>query len=344
MQSINKIIICVIGLLSLSGAVFSQWDEMNPVPGAKVYFSSTPFTIGHEGSKTSFTSADFIYGRLELNNQTLSNAFNMSSIKTGRYYLRFRVSAFKNGEQKESYNLWDYLLIKPEIKKNTWLNFDIFPEPAKATSVLCGTETFNSNVAAAPLYHIINREHFPENGEYTIKVRLFLESYDAWEKKEELEKWPVADGEFSFQFNAKDVQAIRKNATAANEVITNTAFRLKKLPEYFYKSAAVNDPELTSAKIGAILKRDLTDRTILKYSIAEYSGTVWQIEKDATGLIKRKYVTPDIHIAYKWNGKCYAGVARLWKEYAGGGNYDVLKAGWWTCNSCGDPIECALIK
>ncbi len=343
MQTINKII-SVIGFLTLPGTAFSQWDEMNPVPGAKMFFSSAPFTTGHEGSKTSFTSADFIYGRLELNNQTLSDAFNMSSIKTGRYYLRYRVAAFKNGEQKGSYNLWDYLLIKQGIEKNTSFNFDIFPEPGKATSVICGSEIFNTGLAAGPLYHIISQETFPENGEYIIKARLFLESYDAWDKKEELEKWPVADGEFNFRFDSKDVQVLRKNAAAANEVITSTAFQLKRLPEYFYKSATVNDPELTPAKIGAILKRDLTDRAILKYSIAEYSGTVWQIEKDAAGIIKRRYVTPDTHIAYKWNGKCYVGVARLWKDYEGGGKYGALKAGWWTCNSCGDPIECTLIK
>lgn len=343
MRSVFKFIFLLMIQLIMVHVTFCQWDEMKTLPNAKIYFSDRPFTTGHEGSKTSFVSADFIYGRLELDNQTLSDAYKMSNIKTGRYYLRYRVSAFKNGEQKESYNLWDYLLIKEGIEKNNWLNFDIFPEPAKATGVICGSEIFNTDLAAGPLYHIITPQHFPENGEYTIKVRLFLESYDAWDKKEELEKWPVADGEFTFQFNAKDVQAIRKNATAANEVITNTAFLLKKLPEYFYKSATVNDPELTPAKIGAILKRDLTDRTILKYSIAEYSGTLWQID-EAAGLIKRRFLTPDIHIAYKWNGKCYVGIARLWKEYAGGGKYGALKVGWWTCNSCGDLIECGLIK
>ena len=203
MQSIKKILSCVFILLCFATNALAQWDDMNPVQGAKMFFSDKPFTTNHESTKNSFTSADFIYGRLELNNKTLFDAFNMTSIKTSRNYLRYRVSAFKNGEQKESYNLWDYLLIKPGTEKNTWLNFDVFPEPGKATSVVCGTETFNSSVAAAPLYHIINREHFPENGEYTIKVRFFLESYDAWDKKEELEKWPVADGEFSFQFDAK---------------------------------------------------------------------------------------------------------------------------------------------
>jgi hypothetical protein len=344
MHSVFKFIFLLMIRLITAHVAFCQWDEMNPLPGAKMYFSDKPFTSGHEGNKTTFTSSDFIYGRLKLNNQTLKDPFKMSNIKTGRYYLRYRVSAFKNGEQKGSFNLWDYMLIKQGVEKNTSLNFDIFPEPAKATGVICGSEIFNTGLAAGPLYHIITPQHFPENGEYTIKVRLFLESYDAWDKKEDSEKWPVADGEFTFQFDAKDVQTIRKNATSASEVITNTAFLLKKLPEYFYKSATVNDPELTPAKIVAILKRDLSDRVILKFSIASYSRLLWHVESDAGGVIKYKYATPGIHIAYKWNEKCYLGTVRLWKDYEGGGKYGSLKVGWSTCNSCGDLMECGLIK
>jgi hypothetical protein len=344
MKFILKIGFLLIVMLLVLLTTYAQWDDMKPITAAKMYFSDKPFTTGHEGNKTTFTSGNFIYGRLELNNQTLQDAFKMSNIKTGRYYLRYRVSAFKNGEQKESYNLWDYLLIKEGIAKNNWLNFDIFPEPAKATGVICGSEIFNTGLAAGPLYHIITPQHFPENGEYTIKVRLFLESYDAWDKKEELEKWPVVDGEFVFQFDAKDVQAIRKNATAANEVIANNAFLIKKLPDYFNRSAAVNDAELTPAKIVAILKRDLSDRVVIKFSIATHNGPLWQVEADASGVIKYKYAAPDIHIAYKWNGKCYVGIARLWKDYEGSGKYGSLKVGWSTCNSCGDLIECGLIK
>jgi hypothetical protein len=324
-------------------STYAQWDDMKPITGATMYFFDKPFSTNNADNKSSFTSNDFIYGRLELPGQTLYNAFGMQRM-TNRYYLRYRVSAFKDGEQKGTFNLWDYLLIKNQNEKNNWLNFDIMPEPAKATSVVCGSEIFNTGLAAGPLYHIISRENFPENGKYIIKVRLFLEAYDSWGSKDELNKWPVADGEFAFDFNTQDVQTIRKNATAANEVIANNAFLIRKLPDYFNRSAAVNDAELTNAKIAAILKRDLSDRVVLKFSIATYNGPLWQVEADANGVIKYKYAAPDIHIAYKWNGKCYLGTARLWKDYEGGGKYGSLKVGWSTCNSCGDLIECGLIK
>ena len=80
----NKIIVTVC-LLCLAISAKSQYETMTDLPGAKMYFSDKPFTTNHDGSKTSFKSSDFIYGRIELNNQTLLEAFKMSSIKT-KYY------------------------------------------------------------------------------------------------------------------------------------------------------------------------------------------------------------------------------------------------------------------
>ena len=110
--------------IALSGS--SQDEEMSPIANAKMYFSDKPFTDNHDGSKTSFKSSDFIYGRIELDNQTLLDAFKMSSIKTKYYYLRFWVTAYKNGEQSGSKNSWEYLLIKNEDDvKKSYLNFEV---------------------------------------------------------------------------------------------------------------------------------------------------------------------------------------------------------------------------
>lgn len=64
----------------------SQHETMLPIPGAKMYFSDGSFTNNHEGAKASFKSCDFIYGRMELqDNQTLLDAFKMSINKI-QYY------------------------------------------------------------------------------------------------------------------------------------------------------------------------------------------------------------------------------------------------------------------
>lgn len=325
----------------------SQDDNMTAIPGAKMYFSDKPFGNNHDGSKTSFKSSDFIYGRIELNNQTLLDAFKMSSIKTKYYYLRFRLGSFKNGELMGSKNSWEYLLIKNEedVKKN-YLNFDILPSPTAATSAMCGLEDFTSNIAGGPLYFIINQSSFPDDGEYSIKVQLFLESFDGWGKQQDPEKWPSVKDEFKFNFSSGDIQTLKKNGDAGDELVRKNTFRLSKLPDYFAKPNTLGDPMLTNANISAVLKRDLPsgNMTLLKFAVGNFTGPLWQVEKNDLGLILRRYVTPDIKIAYKFDGDCYVGYARLWQEYVGGGKYGPLIVGSRSCNSCGDKIDCNLVK
>ncbi len=84
------------------------------------------------------------------------------------------------------------------------------PEPFKATTVLCGTERFNSALSSAPLHGLINNDNFSENGEYRIVVKFYTESYDVWGNREDMEKWPKLEEEFTFMFNEKDVLLLKK--------------------------------------------------------------------------------------------------------------------------------------
>lgn len=341
------IILFLSGLLCFTLSAYCQDETMSPIPGAKIYFSDKPFTTNHEGSKTSFKSGDFIYGRLELDNTTLLEAFKMSSIKTRYYYLRFWITAFKDGEKSGNNNSWDFLLIKNEedVKKN-YLNFDILPDPAKASSAICGTEDFSSVLGSSPLSMIVNQTSFPEDGEYSIQTRLFLETVDVWGKQQAVEKWPVVIDQFQFTFSGSDIQTLKKNAEAADELVQKNTFRLNKLPDYFSNSNKLTDPLLSNANIAAVVKRDLAsgNMALLKYSVGDFTGTLWQIEKNELGLILRRFVTPNINIAYKFQDDCYVGTVRLWQEYIGGGKYGQLIVGSRTCNSCGQKIDCEKVK
>ena len=333
--------------ITMAHNAISQYQEMTPIANAKMYFSDKPFSNGHEGSKTSFKSGDFIYGRIELDNQTLFDAFKMSSIKTKYYYLRFWVSAYKNGEQSGSKNSWEYLLIKsPDDVKKNYLNFDILPNPALATSALCGLEDFTSNIAGGPMYFIINQSTFPDDGEYSIQVRLFLNSVDGWGKEQDVEKWPEVIDKFSFTFNSNDIQTLKKNGDAGDELVRRNTFRLSKLHDYFSKPNTLTDPALSNANISAVLKRDLPsgDMTLMKFAVGNYTGSLWQVEKNDLGIILRRFVTPDVNIAYRFGDDCYVGYTRLWQEYIGGGKYGGLVVGDRSCNSCGEKIDCNLIK
>jgi len=75
-------------LLCVAMNAISHYKTMLPILGAKIYFSDKPFVNNHKGDKPSFKSGDFIYGRMELqDNQTLFDAFKMSINKPQYYYL-----------------------------------------------------------------------------------------------------------------------------------------------------------------------------------------------------------------------------------------------------------------
>lgn len=343
----KSIIIFLSGMLCFVCAAYSQEETMAPIPGAKFYFSDKPFTSNHEGSKTSFKSSDFIYGRLELDNKTLLDAFKMTSIKTNYYYLHIWLTSFKNGEQTGNRNFWEFLLIKNEEDvKKTYLNFDLLPNPSLATTAVCGTEDFSSALTSGPLNMLVNPNSFPEDGEYSINVKMFLETVDSWGKQQEEEKWPTVSEKFSFTFNGSDIQTLKKNNEAADELVKRNTFRLNKLPDYFSSPNKLTDPALSNANIAAVLKRDLAtgNMSLLKFSVGDFTGPLWQVEKNELGLILRRFVTPNINIAYKFQDDCYVGTARLWQEYIGGGKYGQLIVGSRTCNSCGQKIDCDKVK
>ena len=94
-------------LFLVSGFLFaytasSQDAIRKSVPGAKIYFSDKPFTTSNTGSKSSFNSSDFIYGRIELDNKTLQSAFGLPKDGESQMYnksdgyLRYQVTVFKD--------------------------------------------------------------------------------------------------------------------------------------------------------------------------------------------------------------------------------------------------------
>lgn len=216
-----------ISVLVMTSFMFHQPDgKKTTVPG-KIYFSNQPFTTSNAGSKKTFTSADYIYGRMELDEETIDKAFRVTE-NQGRYpnaHFLYRVYIFYKGEEAGFNSSGNFCLVRPKEKTNKWFNFDVLAEPAKATTVIGGTPRFEYyTLGTAPLYGLIRPEKFEENGEYKIVVKFYAETYDTWGNMEPVEKWPVLQEEFAFVFNTKDVPMLLKNKEAADDVIEKNAF------------------------------------------------------------------------------------------------------------------------
>jgi hypothetical protein len=193
----------------------------------KIFFSDQPFTTGNTGSKKTFTSADYIYGRIELDAETINKAFRVfePNVNYPHAYFLYRVYIFHNGQEMGFNSSRNLCLLREKDKNNKWFNFDVLPEPSKASTVISGTQRFEYySIGTVPLYGLIDPDNFKENGEYKIVVKFYTESYDAWGNMEPVEKWPVLEEEFAFIFNAKDVPMLKKNEAAAGDVIGKNAF------------------------------------------------------------------------------------------------------------------------
>lgn len=299
----KKLLVSLICFFSfLNPNIAQMLYDKTSMPGATFYFSNKPFTNSHDGAKTSFKSNEFIYGRLELGDKTLKEAFHLDNIKQGPHYLFYHVASYKDNRQTGSTNsILNALLISEDQLNNKWLNFDVLPEPSKATSKLGmadgqGIGDFG-NITAGPLYAIIGPNNFPADDEYTMYVQFYLRIRDGWGNfVNDDNKWPYAEGSFSFQFNSGDVTALQNNGEAAREKIRTVM--IDKLPDYFVHPIQISEPTVTVAKVTPLIKNYLHDYEVLKVAI-QPASSMWSIVKNDYGIITYRYVTGNYSIAYK---------------------------------------------
>jgi hypothetical protein len=309
----------------------------------KILFSSSPFTGSNSAGKSSFSSNEFIYGRLEVSESTIREAFKVKEIKN-HYFLVCEVEVLKDGEPV-GYHISrnNYILLSDENLDKNWLNLDILPEPTRATTLYSMTDDFTAGYGYIPLYNMINPDYFPSAGTYHLNVKIFSRTRDMYDRDEDQDKWPFIQDGFDFTLREADVATLKKNGKAAWEFMEGNAFRYDKLPPVFSNPGKLTDPNATTAKVAAILKRDLPERAIIKFVAEQYSGTLWSIAKDDFGLPRYKYFNPHIWMVYKADGKCYVGFVTLRQVYSGGGTYGPLEVAW-TSTKDDRGIDCDKVK
>ena len=238
----------------------------NPV--GKILFSNQPFGNSNAGNKSNFGSNEYIYGRLELNGSTIKEAFKLEEIK-GLPFLICAIEVRQDGKIVGSYSGTDndYILLDPDNLDKSWLNLDILPEPARASTLYSMTDDFTAGYGYDPFYRIINPEFLPSAGTYQITVRIYSRSSDAWGRQEDREKWPFVEESFDFTFSEADIAMLKKNGKAAGDRMEANAFHYDKLPTVFSNPGKLTDPNATTAKVSAILKRDLPGRAIDRKSV-----------------------------------------------------------------------------
>ena len=328
-------------LFSLS--IFGRMENGQPLDG-KLFFSNQPFTSSATNTKSSFTSADFIYGRMEIPSGTIKDAFRIKENDNKLAFLKCRLTVLQNGEEISYGSSNDYILVKDPVKNGSALNFDILPDPSKVTTVYSMLDDFSAGIGFNPISTLIMNGHWP-TGDYKVHIKIYSETTNAYGDQQPEDKWPAIENEFDFKFNEDDAGKILANKDKIKETTQENAFRYDKLPDVFSNPGKLTDPDATTAKIAAILKRDLPDREIIKWVAETYNGPYWHIASNDLGIPKYKYFNPHIWVAYRSNGKCYVGDVTMRQVYAGGGTYGQLEVAFTSAGNVPDKgIDCNKIK
>ena len=308
-----------------------------PIPGARITFSNNP-----DGSnpKTTFTSSEYIYGRLDLGGKTVYDAFGLKNqTDVPIYYISYDLEIYKPGKSPYAGN-WggsrNFTMVTKEDAKKTYWNFDVLPDPTKVSTIknmLADEKDYERKSIAGIYTKWYNadsaRSTFPESGTYTIDVTIWGSSYDDWGKptgKSEL--YPTASAQFAFQFSGTDGQTLVANQVKAIktlEAAKNASEMFRTMPDWWAKSVAPADPKLAPARLVPMIKGFIGQWNMIymKHMITQFTGPLWVIEKNDLGIPEYRMVKPYIYIIYKdpKDNSCQVGALYMRESYSGAGTY-----------------------
>lgn len=308
-----------------------------PVSGARITFSNNP-----DGSnpKTSFSSSEYIYGRVDLGGKTVYDAFGLKGFGDAKfYYINYHLNILPAGKQAwehDWHNGRNFVLMTKEDAQKTYWNFDVLPDPNKI-STIAGTLEDDLDYYKFPAgiytkwYNADSaRGVFPQSGTYTIDITIYGKTFDDWGKLNgETDSYPTISAAFPFQFNGPDGQKLVANSATASKTAENAKKKqemLRTMPEWWGRGSTPPDPKLAPARLLPLIKGYIGqwNLTLMKHTLYASSGPLWAIQKNSLGIPEYRTASPYIYIIYKDPkdpDTCNIGFLEMREPYAGGGTY-----------------------
>ena len=324
----------------------------------KIYFSNQPFGTTNDSGKTSFTTGDYIYGRLETDGKTLREAFGFAPIskENPENQLIFNLYAFDPSVRssygdKEGAAVVSAISSSPfvafteaDLDKTYW-NFDVLPDPAKAaTRIYDGGTSIrveDDDAGALGLYIFLKTKAEEKN--YLVKIELVKKTMDFRGKPEAEDKWLTVEGRFSLNFKGADFAKIKANQ---EKMEANRLARISQSLEDDKQAALENEPlpKEWTAKSNPLLP-GLTESNLRalfqKYGAHYVQKQIIKFYADSSGSTAKKVVYNDLGIPKyrsfdQWftifakvkfsDGKesCFYQNFLAAQEYAGSGTYGNL--------------------
>lgn len=308
-----------------------------PIQGARMIFSNNP-----DGSnpKTTFTSAENIHGRIDFGGRTMSDAFGWKAMGDRKFYyvsyfVKILPAGSNQGWEHDWHNGRSYTLVTKEEAQKTYWNFDVLPDPTKASTISSAIadelQFYNSPAGMWPKIGDMDsaRGTFPQNGAYNVDITIYGDSYDDWGKPAgEFEKFPTVSATLAFQFSGTDGQRIASGYQKARDAIEASKNRkemYRTMPDWWAKASRPTDPKLAPARLVPMIKGFIGqwNLTYMKHMIVEFTGPLWVIEKNDLGIPEYRMVKPYIYVIYKdaKDNSCQVGALYMRESYAGAGSY-----------------------
>ena len=195
--------------------------QVKPSNVGKMYFSNKPFTTTNEGSKTSFTAGEYIYGRFETGGGTLRDVLKFSPITKENSEHRLIYNLYLYYISKDSvviapqeavkaiYNSPFTVLTEADLDKTYW-NFDVLPEPAKAaTRIYTHVRMLEIESEDGPyaLYKYLKDR--AEEQTYTVRIELQKQTKNFRGELEDEEKWLIVEGRATIDFKGTNFAKIK---------------------------------------------------------------------------------------------------------------------------------------
>lgn len=327
--------------------------QVKPSTVSKIYFSNQPFGATNDGSKTSFTTGDYIYGRLETGGKTLREAFGFTPVTTENPFNKviFNLYAYDPSEpspegDKEGKAVVRAIINGPNVRfteadlDKTYWNFDVLPEPAKATTrIYYNIQNYEDEKAGAfALYSFLKDRAEPKN--YLVGIEIVRQTVDFRGNREPAEKWMRIQGRLSLDFKQTDFAKIkadqeqmeanrqaRINQTTADS--KRAEIESRSLPDSWTLKSNPLLAGLTESNLRALYQRfgaHDAPKQIIKFYAAPAGSTAKKVVTNDLGIPKYRawdqWFTIFAKVKFQ-DGKesCFYEDFRAAQEYAGGGTY-----------------------
>ncbi len=281
-----------------------------------IVFSSTPFSSSNNKVTNSFTSKDMIYAKISVANGTIKEALKIGDNDDINFGFKlYKEETILTKEQIITF------AITPAQANSKSISVDILPEVQLYKNGKQGD--FWGGAMFASMH---DQYTLTKNGSYKIGFYVKNEKVDDWGKP----IWGddiIFTGFFDYNFDAKDVATIKKDADLLNDLRVSAIKNvITELPKQWTEKTSPTAMGFTQAQLITMYQNSFSTKldphTVVKFHASSSNGG-WTTQNNDYGIPIYRYSNQwyTIFVKYANGTACFYQGFGLRQQYNGGGTY-----------------------